>query len=140
MLKKECDTGMIISVKGLALGLHHYVWTLERDFFYQFENQDLIDAHIEARVALERQPDRIMLQATLQGSVVRSCDRCLGDVAIPFAYCDGEVILLEPDQDALDLSQYLYDSVCVNLPLQVLHPAGQCDPIMEQKLTELSIN
>jgi len=131
---------MVISLKGLALGLHHYEWSLGRDFFASFENQELIDAHLEVRVALEREVDRIMVESALQGSVVRSCDRCLGDVSIPILCNDKEVILLEPDQEELDLSQYLYDSVCVNLPFQTLHPSGECDPVMMQKLAELSVN
>ncbi|MCL2501841.1 MAG: DUF177 domain-containing protein [Bacteroidales bacterium] len=148
----------VISLKGLAAGVHHYVWTLGQDFFDQFGNRDLREAHVEARVALEKQADRMMLEVALEGSVLRSCDRCLGDIRVPIDYCapvvlqfgkniptedweqDGEIILLEPTEAELDLSQYLYDSACVSLPLQSLHPQGQCDPEMEKKIAELTVN
>ena len=139
-MKKATDTDTTIPIKELASGLHHYAWTLTLDFFTSFENQDIIDAHVDAKVALDRQVDRITLEATLVGSAVRPCDRCLGNVTTPISCYDKETILLNPTDTQLNLSQYLYDTVCVNLPIQSLHPQGQCDPFMEQKLAQLLVN
>ena len=154
-MKKEVKTATIIPIKGLDSGVHTYRCTLEQPFFDRFENQDIRAAHIEVTVAMERQNGSLRLEITLQGSVLRPCDRCLGDVTVPVTYhapifvnfstthedeMHDEIITLDPTATELDLTQYLYDSVCVSLPLQSIHPRGQCDPVMEQKIAELSIN
>ena len=104
---------------------------------------------------MERQNESLRLDITLQGSVLRPCDRCLGDVTVPIVYhapifvnfsatdeeeIHDEMIILNPTATELDLTQYLYDSVCVSLPFLSIHPHGECDPVMEQKIAELSIN
>jgi uncharacterized metal-binding protein YceD (DUF177 family) len=91
----------------------------------------------------------------LEGCVVRSCDRCLKDVTVPIAYSapilvkfaanheseeGDEIIILDTTATEVDLSQYIYDSVCLTLPLQSIHPIGQCDPEMEKKIAELTVN
>ena len=154
-MKKEVETATIIPIKGLASGVHTYRFTLEQPFFDRFENQDIRSACIEVAVVLERQGSSLRLDIALQGSLLRPCDRCLGDVTAPIEYHapmvvkfsaahqeeeHDEVFILDPAATELDLTQYLYDSVCVTIPLQSLHPLGQCDPVMEKKIAELSIN
>jgi len=154
-VKKEVETEIIIPIKGLAPGAYTFSYALGQPFFDHFENQDVREAQIEAVVAMEKQSGWIRLDVTLQGTVLRFCDRCLGDVTIPVAYNAplmvkfsnteedsgiDETITLDPSAPEIDLTQYLYDSVCVSLPLQSLHPTGECDPEMEQKITELTVN
>jgi len=154
-VKKEDQTAIIIPIKGLALGVHTYRITLEQHFFDRSENQEFKEAHIEAAIVLERDTSWIRLDITLNGSVLRSCDRCLGDIAVPIEYHapvlvkftrmhgeedSDELIILEPTATEIDLTQYVYDSVYVSLPLQSIHPSGYCDPIMEQKISELTVN
>jgi len=154
-VKGEVVTNIVIPIKGLASGVYTYVYLLEQPFLDQFENQDIREAQIKAAIAMDKQTGWIRLDVTLDGTVQRFCDRCLGDVTIPVTYHapvmvkftktdvgeeGDETIILEPSAPELDLTQYLYDSVCVSLPLQSLHPQGQCDPEMEQKITELTVN
>jgi len=154
-VKKEAATDIIIPIKGLSSGVFTYLYTLEQSFFDRFENQDIREAHIEVIVSMEKQTDRIRMDVDLKGSLLRSCDRCLGDVTIPVTYnapmvvefCktvieeeSDEFIILDPTATQIDLTQYIYDSVCVSLPLQTLHPSGYCDPEMEQKIASLTIN
>ena len=153
-MKKAVGVGIIIPLKGLALGRHTFGYSLGQDFFDYFENQDIRDARIEIAITLEKEAGWIRVNMALDGTLLRSCDRCLGDITTPvtysvpimvkFAKMQGEeerdeLIVLEPTDAELDLTQYVYDTVCVNLPLQSLHPPGLCDPLMEQKIAELSI-
>ena len=156
-MKKEDQTAVIIPIKGLALGVHKYSITLEQSFFDQFEVQEFKDARMEATVVLERTTSWIRLDVSIDGSVCHSCDRCLGDVTVPVGYHapvlvkftkihgeeeedSDELIILEPTATEIDLTQYVYDSVIVTLPLQSVHPTGQCDPVMEEKIAQLIIN
>ena len=41
---------------------------------------------------------------------------------------------MDPADSELDLSQFLYDYVCLNLPLQKVHEDGDCNEEMMAKL------
>ena len=154
-VKKEVGINIIVPIKGLEYGVHTYMYTLKQPFFDSFGSLDIRDASIETIVKLEKQTSGMLLHVVLQGSVLRSCDRCLGDLLIPVTYSahvvvkfakrheeeqSEEWILADPNDTEIDLTQYVYDSVCVNLPLQSIHPTGQCDPEMERRIAELIVN
>ena len=154
-MKKEVETNVVIPIKGLAQGVHNFAFLLAQPFFDYFGNQEIREAHIEVAVALEKRIDWVRMDVAITGSVLRACDRCLGDVVAPIAYHapvmvkfskeygeeeGDEIIVLDPSDTEIDLTQYLYDSVCLSLPLQSIHPLGACDPEMEKKIAELSIH
>ena len=154
-MKKEVETTVVIPIKGLPSGVFSTICTLEHPFFDQFGNDEIREAHVVATIDLEKQPDSIRFNVALKGSVVRSCDRCLQDVTLSVVYNapivvkfnktdeeedSDEMFVLDPTATEVDLTQYIYDSVCTSLPLQTIHPAGQCDPEMEQKIAALTVN
>ena len=54
---------------------------------------------------------------------------------------DPEIITIPQDEHVLDLKQYLYEFIHLNLPIQRIHPDDEkgestCDPSMIQKLRE----
>ena len=100
---------------------------------------------------------RIELDLSITGNVTVKCDRCLADLTVPVdiqvpfsvmfssyaadADADGdgadEVILLDSDSADIDLSQIIYDYVSLSLPIKKVHPDGQCDPVMMEKLKDI---
>ena len=97
------------------------------------------------------------LDLSITGNVTVKCDRCLADLTVPVdiqvpfsvmfssyaadADADGdgadEVILLDSDSADIDLSQIIYDYVSLSLPIKKVHPDGQCDPVMMEKLKDI---
>ena len=155
MVKTAHDTSIVIPLKALTPGNHSFAFSVASDFFESFNNHDFRDAHIVVGIEVEKQPTWLRLEVDLAGSLVCSCDRCLGDIVTPITYhaplmvkfCSTErdeendgILILHPTDTQLDLTQYIYDSVCVSLPMQLIHPAGQCDPDMEEKIAALTIN
>ncbi|MBQ6244722.1 MAG: DUF177 domain-containing protein [Bacteroidales bacterium] len=61
----------------------------------------------------------------IAGSVTVACDRCLEDLVIPVETSFEESYT--PESDELDLRQDVYDFVCISLPLQRVHPEGECN-------------
>ena len=59
-----------------------------------------------------------------------TCDRCLEEFMMPVGYTgtlavryseteqesDGEVMWIGPSETEIDLSQYIYESICLSLP------------------------
>ena len=84
----------------------------------------------------------------IEGTVVVVCDRCLGELTLPISVHpsfsvkfgevtedassasdgDREIIFLPESDTDLDLTQVVYDYVCISLPLSRVHPEGECDP------------
>jgi len=145
----------IIPLKGLGQGSHCFDFVLGVGFFEAFGNQEVGNPELQAHVVLERQGSFLRLHVSVEGSLVQPCDRCLADVVLPIHYQaplmvkfgqlpeeeaeSEELMVLAPHEAEINLSQYLYDSICLSLPLQVLHPEGSCDPEMNKKLEELII-
>jgi uncharacterized metal-binding protein YceD (DUF177 family) len=98
---------------------------------------------------------RMGLVLQIDGDVTVRCDRCLADLVLPVAiespfsvlfssYVDeddeqvGEdVIVVDRNQGELDISQLIYDYVYLHLPLKKVHPDGECDPEMMEKMKDI---
>ena len=48
-----------------------------------------------------------------------------------------EVILLDGSSSEIDLGQIIYDYVNLSLPIKKVHPDGECDPEMMEKLKDI---
>ena len=138
----------IVPLSGLAPGKTHFRWHAEGQFFSAFENSEILDADLVVDVWAEKSGRYAAVDLGIEGTVVVECDRCLGDLELPVSvhpsfsikYGEeseeqssetegGREILMLPETDAdLDLTQVIYDYVCISLPLSRVHPEGECDP------------
>jgi len=120
----------------------------ETEFFQQFDNKEILDAAVNVLVEVSKTGREVDVDLTLEGKVTVSCDRCLEDLDLPVqarprfsvkfgegveapeeAGAEGrEVLFLSASEPDLDLSQAIYDYVCLALPMQRVHPDGECNP------------
>ncbi len=149
MGEKIINTDFIIQIKGLSIGKHSYAFPIDGAFFRGFNNSQILDAKLNAELVLEKGSGWMRLEASVIGSVVVECDRCLENLELPvdinavlqikFAKTDedpqsDEFLVVDPTSGELDLSQFLYDYICINLPLQKVHKDGECNEKMIEKL------
>ena len=137
----------IIPLNGLATGKNEFSWTVGKEFFESFDNSEMLDAQIDAQVVVEKSGRYVGVDCEVFGNVVVECDRCLGELELPvdveirLSVKYGEEDSLEesqpgerevifvPDTEAeLDMSQIIYDYVCLSLPMQRVHDEDECDP------------
>jgi len=137
---------MVIPLNDWAAGERTYRFHAGIEFFQMFDNQEILDAdvNVEARV-VKQGMRRVEADLHLSGTVTVPCDRCLEPLGIPVEAHpsfsarfdvpeddvseDGKEILpLSSASADLDLSQAVYDYVCLSLPLQRVHPEGACNP------------
>lgn len=152
MEKMTENKDFIIQIKGLPIGKHQYDFPIDGSFFKQFENSQILDASLNAYTELEKGSGWMKVNCNIEGSVTVVCDRCLDELEIPMDFYssvavkfaktdddpqDDEFIIMDPADGELDLSQFLYDYVCINLPLQTVHDEGKCNPDMMKKLSEV---
>ena len=141
----------VIPVSGLAQGGARYDWRADGAFFGSFDHSEILGASLAVSVEVHPHGRAVDVDGTIRGSVTVQCDRCLEDLTLPlqteFRLCvrteedgagaDGrEVVLLPQGERELDLSQVVYDYVNISLPMQRVHPQGECNPKALQYLGE----
>ena len=140
---------LVISLNGLRSGRSSFSRHLGKEFFSSFGNSEILDADISAQFRLEKAGDFIGLDIALSGSLTVQCDRCLADLVLPLERTillsvkfgsepaeedavggedEREVLYLPEDGTSVDVSQVVYDWLCLSVPIQHVHEPGHCDP------------
>ena len=146
-LRVGMSDNFIIPLNGLAAGKNHFSWHAGKEFFEAFENTEILDADLDISVMVEKSGRYVGVDCEIDGSVLVVCDRCMEDLSMPVEtdimlsvkfgdeesseeHQEGErEIVFVPEGDAeMDLSQIIYDYVCLALPMQRYHDEGECNP------------
>ena len=146
-LRVDMNGEFVIPLNGLAAGENGFSWHAGKEFFENFENSEILDAQLDADVRVEKSGRYVGVDCYVEGEVVVECDRCLDDLVMPVdveirlsvKYGDEEsseepqpgereVIFIPDTQAELDMSQIIYDYVCLSLPMQRVHEEGECNP------------
>ena len=137
----------IIPLNGLTAGENHFFWQAGKEFFDSFENSEILDAHLDTDVRVEKSGRYIGVDCDVRGEIKVECDRCLDELELPVdveimlsvKYGDEEssdepqegereVLFVPEDSAELDMKQIIYDYVCLSLPMQRVHEDGECNP------------
>ena len=149
-MRPKVDT--IVQFSGLKTGRYEYSYVLDKTFFEGFENEELREGKVDFEVVLERRERMLMFIFTFRGILKTTCDRCLGEMEVPVEgeehLCvkfsdtetseDENVVYLPESAYQIDLAQWMYEYVAVRLPMQKVHPEGECDPEMLKFITDES--
>lgn len=125
-----------IPISSLNLGEHYLDFQLSDEFFEQFGGLIVKEGNLKVSVKVDLSSALITLSITVRGLVTQVCDRSLDDYEesvdtfgqIRFKY--GEVAeelsedlyVILPNTPSIEISQVVYDFICLSLPLKKLHP------------------
>jgi len=142
-----------INFKGLKVGKHSFEFDLNDAFFSEFKEGEIGKGQLKALVTLNKQNHLLEFKISIKGSVQVVCDRCLEAFELPTTFKgelfakigsadaenDDEIIFLSEEDYEVNLAQYLYESVCLSLPLKRYHGLGgtkasDCDKEMLAKM------
>ena len=115
----------VVKLTSLAPGKSHFTWHVGPEFFEIFGNEEILDADLEVTAGIANHGLTADAACVVSGSVTVACDRCLEDLVIPVETSFEETYT--PESDELDLRQDVYDYVCISLPIQRVHPEGECN-------------
>ena len=119
----------IIPLNDWAAGERKFHSHAGLEFFQQFDNSEILDADVSVEITVVKDGrNKVEADLHLKGTVTVPCDRCLDPVEIPVEAQPEETLSPGAGEVEWDLSQAVYDFVCLSLPLQRLHPQGKCDP------------
>lgn len=125
----------IIHFKGLKIGKHLFEYEVNNLFFDQFPEGEIKHGNLNVSAELDKHSTMLELNINIEGMVEVACDRCLEPVIIPLIFAGrlivkyGEIVDTENDElwiineneNELSLAQYIYESICLSLPIQRYH-------------------
>ena len=140
-----------IPIKGLKQGSHSFRFEIDGEFFKDYDNTQILDAGCTVRAEVVRHQTILKINCLVGGFVVTQCDRCLEDLVLKVDFereltvgfgavdvddagSEEDVVLIDPAQSELSLDQFIYDYVCLSLPIVKAHPEGKCNPDIERYL------
>lgn len=137
---------LLIELNGLTSGKSTIEGSLSKEFFAQFGNKEILNADIDVEIMFNKSGTYLGIDINMQGEVTVECDRCLEDLDLEVDQTallevkfgeeasdepsegEREVLFLSHSNTELDLSQIVYDYVCLSLPIQRHHEEGECNP------------
>lgn len=135
---------LVISLNEITGGSKDFIWKVGLEFFQSFDNENILDADVEAKVKVSKVDGSFLVDLALSGVLSVPCDRC-GDAVQKPCKAKAELIAMHVEEDSdiwekdgreiiplgegarvLDLSQEVYDFAVLSLPLQCTHKKGEC--------------
>lgn len=150
------DNEFIISIKGLPEGRHAYEFNVGHSLFEYYGNTQVSDADVCVKIEVEKGRGWMNVTNCSKGTVTVECDRCLDDLlldvdftasmAVKFSKegageveADDEFLIVNPSDGELDLRQFIYDYICINMPVTRVHKEGECNAGMIDRLKMNSV-
>ncbi|MBL7780910.1 MAG: DUF177 domain-containing protein [Saprospiraceae bacterium] len=121
-----------IPIQGLKVGVHHFQFLIDRDFFALFEGSPIEEGTVKFGVDFDKRPDMLLIDFTFEGSVAAECDRCTAMIDLPlkdqrqlivkYGKAEGEeedeVVFISREASDFNLAQYLYEFSVLSLPIR----------------------
>ncbi len=144
-----------IQFSGLKDGMHSFDFEVGKTFFEFFKNQNLeITSHnngfIQVNLELEKRDIMLVLNFSVSGTVEVACDLCMEALKAPIStehriigkfsneemWHEDDIIHISSSAFKIDIKYLLYEFISLSLPLKNVHPKGECDSQMIEKLNE----
>jgi uncharacterized metal-binding protein YceD (DUF177 family) len=126
-----------IDMFNLPSGEHEYEFTFDSDFFNNFENTLVEKGYGIVKVNLEKSETFLEMSMEIEGSLELVCDRSLEPFYYPIKLqknlilkfgeeeedLDGDEIIFIPwNTQTIQLEQYIYEFLSLEVPIKKLHP------------------
>jgi len=124
-----------IPLSGLKEGTHQFDFQITKDFFDQFESGLITDGNLDVGVEFTKHSNVSSFKFEINGLVDAECDRCLEHYnqtieatrTVLLKYSDNpreeaDVIYILPNTVAFNLANYIYEFICLAMPMRKVHP------------------
>ena len=121
---------------------------LDNEYFADLDQCEILggDVEVEMRVRFGA-GDTYLFTYKGEGTVVVACDRCLDPTTLPIVFeeelrvgydddnADADLIVIPFSQTHYDTAWDIFESIALNLPLQRVHPEGECNADMMSRFS-----
>ena len=144
------DPRIKVNIIGLSLNAHQFDFQIGDSFFEVYGQAFLKSGNFSASVTLDKRETMIEANFHIEGTAQLTCDRSLEvfdhpmtiDKKILFKYgqeekeLSDEIVVITREQPTLDIGQFLYELIAINVPMKRLHPKFRQD---EQEESEIRL-
>lgn len=141
-----------IRFSGLKDGKHEFSFQLTDTFFEQLDYSIIEGGNLNAEVSFMKTPTMLELDFTIRGLVNVMCDRCTdhfdlsveGTENLIYKFSDThledeKVRILNPAAIEVNIEQPLYEFSAILLPNRKVHPEGECNQEMLDRMDDYLI-
>jgi len=128
-----------VNIIGLSNKAHHFDYEFGDEFFAAYGTGVVSKGAFKADVELDKRETFIEATFKISGKASLICDRSLDPFDFPmnfkrkivFKYGDvdeelsDEIVIIHRDTDTLELGQYIYEFIGLEIPIKKLHPRYQ---------------
>lgn len=128
-----------VNIVGLTNTVHHFDFNVGNDFFSQYGTGLISVGSLKAGVTLDKRETFIEAAFHISGTVQLTCDRSLDlfdypievDKKLVFKFGNAdeelsdEIVMIHRDRESLELGQYIYEFIALEVPMKKLHPRYQ---------------
>jgi len=148
---------LIIPSKSLKDGWNNFVYIINDKFFEALEYSELKKGNLSLDINVLKNSQHLLLEYHFSGTIHVICDRCLdyfdmkvedrGKFYVKYSNeredNDEGCITITPNEDTVDISHYIYESLILGLPNQLVHPLtdkgkSTCNKEMIYKLEQFN--
>ena len=142
-----------IDLKGQTEENASYEFGLEKDYFDAIEATEVKGGKLQATLDVHKRAGVYKLNFHIEGDATVVCDLCLDDLQQPVStdsrlvvrlgdrYSDDDdVITIPAEEGMLDVSWLMYEMIALAIPTRHVHPEGECNPAMLERIGEMSIH
>ena len=131
-----------IPIRGLNNGVYEYDFVVDSTFFEAFEQSPIEKGKVDVHMVLDKRPDGYSLQFSFEGTIASICDRCLASINLPVngenvllvkvvheeKSDDPEVLYITPETQKINVAPYIYEFICLNIPIVKKYDCENDDP------------
>ena len=125
-----------VNIIGLSNKAHTFDFTIGDEFFARYGTEILQGGDFEVKVVLDKHETFIDADFSIAGKARLICDRSLEPFERPvkihrkimFKYGEepnelsDEIVIITRDQANLELGQFMYEFISLDIPMKKLHP------------------
>ena len=137
-----------IDIVSLRNGKHDFEYEIDDRFFSVLEDTLVEKGALKVKVELQKSENMIVLQFDIKGEITLECDRSLEEFQFPintqnrlifkfgeeFKEMSDELIVLANGTATINLLQYIYEFIAVQVPYKKLHPRFESNDSDEDEL------
>lgn len=137
-----------VNIIGLSQKAHHFDFEIGDEFFGLYGHSLVEKGHFKADVTLDKRETMIEGHFHISGAASLVCDRSLEPFDQPmeinktilFKYgpeekeLSDEIVMITRTQSTLDIGQYIYELIAVEVPIKKLHPKFKDDEMEESDI------
>lgn len=136
----------------MPVGTQQFNYVVDDAFFQQREEGEIRGGNVDVKLEVEHKGDFFDLTFWMEGKIITACDRCLDDlvldvdtdyhVALKYAAetnaDNDEVIEVAESERYYDLTDIIYDTIALTIPMKHVHADGECNEAMVAELQKHS--